>query len=188
MEFVDVVEKRAAYRALEKVEISDDLIREVAYLASRAPSCANKQPWRFIFVKDKAKLIELHEALTGGNYWAREASLLVAVFSEKELDCVVGDREYYLFGTGMATEQLMLAFVDKGYVAHAMAGFKEDLAKKILNIPVAMRLITLIAVGKKSENLSKLGEKHQLVEKTRSIRKPFEEFAFFNEYVKPTSD
>ncbi len=183
MEFVDVVEKRAAYRALEKVEISDELIREVAYLASRAPSCANKQPWRFVFVKDEKKLTELHEALTGGNYWAKEASLLVAVFSEKELDCVIGEREYYLFGTGMATEQLMLAFVDKGYVAHAMAGFKEGLAKEILKIPEEMRLITLIAVGKKSENLDKLGEKHQQAEKTRSVRKPFEEYAFFNEYA-----
>ena len=186
MEFEEVIEKRAAHRALDKIEISEELIREVAYQASRAPSCGNKQPWRFIFVKEEAKLKELHEALTGGNYWAKHASLIVAIFSDKEYGCVIGEREYYLFGTGMATEQLMLAFVNKGFVAHAMAGFKEGIAKQILKIPKEMRLITLVAVGKKSDDLSSLGEKHQISEKTRSTRKPFEEFSFFNEYVSPS--
>lgn len=182
MEFNDVIEKRSAHRALDNVEITDEFIHNIAYTASRAASCANKQPWRFVFVREKEKLTELHEALTGGNYWAKEASMLIAVYSKTEFDCVVGEREYYLFGTGMATAHLMLAIVNQGLVAHAMAGFNEKLAKEILKIPADMRLITLIAVGKKTDNLSKLGDKHKEVENKRSSRKAFIEFASIDEY------
>ena len=133
MELNDVIEKRKAYRAFEPIEITDEFIQDIAYKASRAASCANKQPWRFIFVRDEAALTELHEALGGGNYWAKKASMIVAVFSKSDLDCIIGEREYYLFGTGMATAHLMLAVVDNGLVAHAMAGYDEDLAKKALS-------------------------------------------------------
>lgn len=177
MELSEVIEKRKSFRAFESVEITDDFICDIAYKASRAASCSNNQPWRFVFVRDKDKLSELHEALSGGNYWAKEASLLVAVYSKKDFDCIVDEREYFLLGTGMATAHLMLAVVDKGLAAHAMAGFDENLAKKILDIPDDTTLITLIAVGKKSEDLSMLSEKHQAVENKRSLRKEFEEFA-----------
>ena len=182
MELKEVIEKRAAYRALEPVEISDEFIKEVAYQASRAPSCANKQPWRFVFVKDKEVLTQLHEALSGGNYWAKKASMLIAVHSNPEYGCIIGPKEYYLFGTGMATAQLMLSIVDKGLVAHAMAGFNESLAKEILHIPKENILITIIAVGKKTDDLSKLGEKHQEIETKRSVRKTFEETAHIDGY------
>ncbi len=182
MELSEVIEKRKAYRALESVEITDEFIQDIAYKASRAASCANKQPWRFVFVRSNSSLTKLHEALSGGNYWAKKASMIIAVFSNKEFGCNVGEREYYLFGTGMATAHLMLAIVDHGLVAHAMAGFNEALAKKILKIPEKMRLITVIAVGKHSDDFSHLGEKHRESETKRSSRKSFEEFAFIDEY------
>ena len=182
MDFEELIEKRKSYRALEPVEITEEFIRKIAYQASRSASCANKQPWRYVFVKSKDVLIRLHEVLSSGNYWAKEASMLIAVFSKKDYDCIAGEREYYLFGTGLATSQLILAIVNQGLVAHPMAGFNEDLAKTILNIPKEMRLITLIAVGKKTENLAKLNEKHIEQEKVKSTRKNFDEFAYIDSY------
>ena len=184
MELEEVIHKRRALRALEAVEITDDFVKEVANLAARAPSCANKQPWRFVFVRDKTVLKQLGEALTSGNYWAKDASMMVAVFSKLEFDCVVGEREYYLFDTGMATALLMLAIVNKGLVAHAMAGFNEEKAKEVLKIPKDMRLITLIAVGKQSNKIDHLSDKHQELEKMISKRMPFENFAYFDVYTK----
>ena len=181
MEFGELVHKRRAFRAMEPYDISEVFIREVANLAARAPSCGNKQSWRFVFIKDKQQLEKLHPALSGGNYWAKDASMLIAVFSKPDFDCIIGEREYYLFDTGMATLQLMLAIVNKGLVAHAMAGFNEKIAKEVLNIPEEMRLITLIAVGKHSSDLEgKLGEKHVEQEKMVSKRMEFDEFAYIN--------
>ena len=108
--------------------------------------------------------------------------MIIAVHSQPDMGCLIGPREYYLFGTGMATAHLMLSIVDQGLVAHAMAGFKEGLAKEILKIPEEHRLIALIAVGKRSDDLSKLGDKHQEDEQVRSSRSSFEEFAHIDRY------
>ena len=44
------IEKRRAYRSLEPVDIDDELIEDLAGSARLAPSCFNKQPWRYFVV------------------------------------------------------------------------------------------------------------------------------------------
>jgi len=107
--------------------------------------------------------------------------MLIAVFSKPDLDCIIDEHEYYLFDTGMVTLQLMLALVNKVLVAHSMAGFNEKIAKEVINIPEEMRLITLIAVGKRSSNPEdKLSEKHIEQEQIVSKRMVFDEFAYID--------
>ena len=182
MELREAIESRRAIRAFAPQAISDEDVQDMAYLASRAASCANNQPWRFIFVRESTQIEELHKALSGGNYWAKNAFMIVAVFSRRDLDCVVGGRDYYLLGTGMALAHLMLAAVEKGYAAHPMAGFDEELSRKILKIPEDMQIITLVAIGTQNPDLSALSEKHQKSEVTRSERKQFSEFAWLDTY------
>jgi len=49
----EAIKIRRAYRSLEPIEISDTLIMDLAEKAQLATSCMNKQPWNYIFVKDK---------------------------------------------------------------------------------------------------------------------------------------
>lgn len=56
MDVHEAIKKRRAYRSLEPAEITDELIKDLAYHSSLAPSCFNNQPWRFIFVYDKEML------------------------------------------------------------------------------------------------------------------------------------
>lgn len=184
MELKEVIEKRRAYRSLKPCEIDESLIRELAGCASLAPSCYNNQPWRFVFACEKNVLNELFKALPEGNSWAKSSSMIIAVFSKKEFDCVTGEREYYLFDTGMATAFLILRAVDLGLVAHPIAGYDEDRVKEILKIPRDMTVITLVIVGKRSEELSPfLSEKQIGWEKKRPERLKFEEFCFLNRYT-----
>ena len=183
MELKDVIEKRRSYKALLPIEITNELIEDLAKHAQLAPSCFNNQPWRFVFIYGKEDLEKFHPALSKGNVWAKKASIIVAVFSKKEFDCVVKDKIYYLFDTGMATAFLILRATDLGYVAHPMAGFKEDIAKEILNIPSEMKLITVIGIGKHNEDYENLLEEHQLEhERNRPERMKLEEFLYHNKY------
>jgi len=183
MELNKIFQNRRAYRTLGKLEITDGLINDLATAASLAPSCNNMQPWRFVFVYESNRLQELYESFAPGNYWAKKASLVIAVFSKKELDCVIKDREYYQFDTGMATAHLMLKATDLGLVTHPMAGFNPEKAREVLNIPEDMQLITLIAVGKRLETIDPtLSEKHQLQESQRPPRLNTEDFVYLNEF------
>lgn len=177
------ISKRRAYRSFDPIEISDELIRDLAEVAQIAPSCANKQPWNFIFINEKEQLNKIFTTLTEGNKWVEKASMIIAVFSKIDSDCVIKERLYYLFDTGLATAFIILRATELGLVAHPIAGFKESLAKTILKIPEEMRLITLVIIGKHSKEINPvLSDSMKLGEKQRPPRKPLKEFVFENYY------
>jgi nitroreductase len=183
MELKDVIEVRSSYRAFDHMEISDDMVREMAYSASRAPSCNNNQPWRFVFVREEKKLEELKETINRGNYWGKRASMIVAVFSKPELDCQIEQRDYNLLDTGMAMALLLLRAVDLGITTHPIAGFNQVRAKQVLNIPEEYQLLPLIIMGKRSDDLSLLVKDWQRDnEVKRSERKPLEEVMFMETF------
>ena len=185
MNVKEAIEKRRAYRSLDSIEISKELIIDLAKTAQIAPSCGNKQPWRFIFVNDKQQLNQLFTTLSEGNKWVEKASMIIAVFSKPEYDCLIGKRQYYLYDTGLATALLILRATELGLVAHPIAGFNEEKAKILLNIPNEMRLITLIIIGKHSKEINPvLSESMKLGEKQRPPRLSLEDLIFLNEYGK----
>ncbi|MBN1886211.1 MAG: nitroreductase family protein [Candidatus Krumholzibacteriota bacterium] len=173
-----LIEQRRAYRALAPVDVDDSLVRDLATCASLAPSCFNKQPWRFRFVTGGETLDRLFDALSPGNEWARRASMIVAVYSKDELDCLVKGREYYLFDTGLSVSFLVLRATELGLVAHPIAGFDEEEVARALEIPPGMTVITLIVVGRHDpEATDLLGEKQIEAERERPPRLSFGEFA-----------
>ncbi len=183
MNVKEAIEKRRAYRSLDAIKVSNDLIIDLANTAKIAPSCANKQPWRYIFINKKEKLNQLFTTLSEGNKWVEKASMIIAVFSKPEFDCIIKERRYYLFDIGMSTAFIILRATELGLVAHPIAGFNEEKAKSILNIPNDMRLITLVIIGRHSDQLNPvLSESMKLGEKQRPPRIPIEEFIFLNEY------
>lgn len=180
---MEIIERRRAYRSLGPAEIDEGLVRDLATAASLSASCFNKQPWRFVFAYDPEVLEKLKGAMNKGNEWTRAASLIVAVCSRKDLDCVVKEREYYLFDTGMATAFLILRATETGLVAHPIAGYNEDKAREILGIPADMRLITLVNVGKHLLPPNDLlNDQQKEIEKSRPERLPLTEIMRLNRF------
>jgi len=155
--------------------VTDKILNKLSRAASLAPSCYNNQPWRFVFVYEKEALAEFMEALSEGNSWAKDSSLIVAAFGDREDDCIVKERDYYLFDMGLAAENLMLQATEMGLVAHPIAGFNEKKAKKILGIPADKKLITLIVMGKHDVDTEEAQKEQQ-----RPDRLPLKEFVFHN--------
>ena len=185
MELKNTIQRRRAYRALEKVDIGLGTIEELAIAANLSASCFNNQPWRFVFVKDKTVLEGLHDALSKGNDWAKAASMIVAVFTKKDDDCVIRDREYYLFDTGMATAHLILRATDMGLIAHPIAGFSPKKVREVLGIPDEMLVITLVILGKHSPDSTELMNQNQIeVEKARPERQGLDHFVYLDRYQK----
>ena len=180
MEFRKVVDQRRALRSFAPAEVSDALIKDLAGVAGLAPSCSNKQPWRFVFVRSPAMLERMIATLAPGNAaWAKPASLIVAVWSQADLDCRTPDgRDYYQFDTGMASALLMLAATEKNLVSHPIAGFDPKAAGDVLALPVDAQVITLVIMGGHSQEISPALTDWQVKAETeRPPRLPFEGFA-----------
>lgn len=183
MDVHSAIEIRRALRSLDPVEITPELVRDLASHARLSPSCSNNQPWRFVFVFEPERLEALKPVYAEGNAWCHAASMVIAVFSRKEDDCVIRDREYHQFDTGMATAFLILRATELGLVAHPIAGFSPKKTREALGIPEEFQVITLVLVGKRASALNPvLSEKQVLAEASRPPRLPFERFAFMNGY------
>lgn len=181
MDVFHAIEERRAYRSLEPVEITEETIRDLSKSGGLAPSCFNNQPCRFVFVHDPEVLENMREAISKGNEWAYSASLIIAVFSKREDDCIIKDREYHQFDCGLAAGFLILRATELGLVAHPIAGYSPKKTKEILGIPEEYQVITLIIVGKHTEEINPvLSEKQVEWERKRPERLPFEKFTFIN--------
>ncbi len=183
MSITRLLNKRRAYRSLDPIEITEEMIESLAEGARLSPSCFNNQPWRYVFVYHREKLEEAFKALHRSNEWAKKASLIIAVFSKPDNDCRIKGRDYYLFDTGMATACIILKATEMELVAHPIAGFDEGKIREILKIPEDMQVITLIIVGRHSKAIDPvLSDKQVEWEKNRPERLQIKEFVYRDEY------
>ncbi|MDD3051495.1 MAG: nitroreductase family protein [Candidatus Cloacimonetes bacterium] len=177
MEFSEVVKQRRALRYLDKITVTNSMISYLTETASLAPSCYNNQPWRYVFVRNSKLIDQICGNMPDGNSWAKSGSMIVAVHTEKQDDCVIHGREYYLFDTGISAGFLMLAAQEIGLVAHPIAGYKEKSVKEILDISKEQTLIALIIVGKKTESFPEgISEEEKRTELNRPPRKAMADF------------
>jgi len=183
MDVKEAIQKRRAYRSLDPIDITEDLIRDLAGCAQLSASCNNNQSWRFVFVYEQDMLKKMHEVFPKGNAWAKSASMIIAVLSKMDYDCIIDDRVYHHFDTGMATAFLILRATELGLVAHPIAGYSPQKTREVLGIPNDIEVITLVIVGKHSNTINPvLSEKQVMQEKQRPERFPLEKFAYFNRY------
>jgi nitroreductase len=183
MDVGEAILARRAYRAFKTDMVSDEEVRELAEVASLSPSCFNNQPWRFIFVRDGKNISRVHEGLNDGNRWAKGAPMIVAAFSRKEDDCVIGSRSYHEFDLGLSVGFMILKAQEMGLVAHPLAGYDPDKVAKELKVPEEYNILALIVVGRHSNMIPDyFTENQRLGETQRPPRKGLGEFAYVEEY------
>ncbi len=182
-EILKAIEDRRARRALSDEPIDRNTAETLLRAAHLAPSCFNSQPWRLIPVDDPETLAAIKEAMPGANYWTGPSPLIVAVASRRDLDCTLSDnRDYFLFGCGMAIGSLMIQATSMGLIAHPIAGYKPLAVKEILGIPEDYTLITLVVVGRPGD-AEGLSEKHRTTEFGPRDRKPLEAVVSWNRFA-----
>jgi nitroreductase len=112
--------------------------------------------------------------------------VIVAVASHRDLDCKSSDnRDYFLFGCGMAVGFLMVQAVRMGYVAHPVAGYKPLLVKPLLKIPENYTLITLVNIGRRNNDFSLLNDEQKKDETGPRNRRPLDQVLSWNEFAMP---
>lgn len=179
-DIVPEIEKRRARRGYSDKPIQRDTIERIFDAATKAPSCSNKQPWRFLIASEGDALEKARAALNGGNYWAQVAPVLVVVTTRDEFDCQLSDdRNYAQFDTGMAVMGLMMQATREGLYAHPMAGFDPASLRESFGIEAETRVVTILALGYPGET-SHLNEKHAESERSERTRKPLDEVLQWN--------
>lgn len=176
------IKERRAYRSLSSNPINRETLNNILKASSLAPSCFNKQPWKYIIADKEDVLKEIHQALPENNKWAEKAPAVIIALTGIELDCSLPDkRDYALFDTGLSVMNLMLQAQKEGIIAHPMAGFDSLKIREHFHIPDNYIIIALIALGFPGSD-SELNDKQKEMESSQRIRKPIDEIASFNKW------
>ena len=161
MEVYEAIRSRVAIKEFRPDPIPQTVIRRILLAARWAPSQRNRQPWHFIVVDDKNTLTELGTLASSGTYIA-EAPLAIAVAMEE------GARNIHL-DSGRVIENMLLTAWADGVGTSYVGQIERDKAKKLLQIPAGMDLITImpygypteaaLAKGKRRKSLSEIAHK-----------------------------
>ncbi len=159
MELQTVIEKRHSCRAYLEREVSVEQIRECVEAARHAPSACNKQPWRFIAVKDvNLRMRICREAILPGVQmaWLTQAPVLMVLCMKKKLLThvlapLLSGIHYEYIDVGIAGEHFVLAAEERGLGTCWIGWINVVKVRKILDLPLNETPVSLISLGYPAE-------------------------------------
>jgi nitroreductase len=148
-------------------DLSDDVVRRILEAGRLAGSAVNRQPWRFLAVRDRQLLDQLADTVYASDN-LRGAKLAVAI--------VVSDSPG--FDCGRAAQNMMLAAWNDG-VGSCPNGMPEpQRAAEVLDLPDGERPLNILSFGypAKSRDPESRSPEEWVA---RANRKPFDEVVEF---------
>ena len=175
---VKILKDRHATRSISEEKLSEEVIADILEAARLAPSCYNKQPWRYLVLEsDEARAKGVEVFSEGNRPWAGRAPLLIIGYTQEKNDCVLPGRSYHQFDLGLSVMNLMLAATEHNLVARPMAGFDPEKAKELFGLAEEDQPLIMLAIGKPSEDEDHLAEHYRGLDSKARERKPLEEIA-----------
>jgi nitroreductase len=145
MDVYQCIRSRRTVRAYKPDPIPQEALHKVLQAARWAPSSSNTQKWNFVVVQDRGTLATLGKIATHGTFIA-QAPLVIAV--------VMDNAPRPQLDAGRALQQMELMAWSQG-IGMCFVGVREaeqqQAIKKLLSIPEAMELITLLPFGYPAE-------------------------------------
>lgn len=141
MTVMDVIRRRRSIRKYRPSEIPREHLLEILEAGRLAPSAGNRQPWRFIVVRDPDQRRRLAEAARGQMFIADAAAVLVAI-ADPEASPRWCEKDVMI-----AMENMVLAATELGYGSCYIGAFEEEGVKSLLKIPDGLRVVALLPIG-----------------------------------------
>lgn len=143
--------ERKSIRRYTKEQVTDEQVKELLKAAMAAPSAANKQPWEFIVIREKAtfeKIMEIHPY----SKMLSEASVAIVVCSDSGKELAEG---YGVLDCSAATENILLMAQSLGLGAVWLGVYPRpdrigDI-RGILAIPEEVIPLNVISIGYPAE-------------------------------------
>lgn len=140
MEIFEAIQNRRTVRGFSGDPIPRADIEKIVDAGRLAASGNNYQPWEFIAVSEPARVAGL---CLPADHWLSKAGAVIAVVMDPA-------SRWWVEDGAAAVQNMLLACTALGYGACWMEGYtrrNEEFLRRILGIPDALRLFTLVAIG-----------------------------------------
>jgi nitroreductase len=145
MEVLEAIKTRRSIRKYKPGPIPEKDLKRILEAARLAPSAGNKQPWRFVVVRDPETKEKLGE-IARGQTWISDAGAIVAALAMDRKSPEVYER-WAERDVMTAVEHIVLASWSLGYGTCWIGAFYEDQVKELLGVPEEMKVIVLLPIG-----------------------------------------
>jgi len=171
---LDILRERRSIRKYKDREIEREKIEQLMEAALRSPSSRGINPWRFVFVTDKATLAELSRAKESGSVFLKEAALGVVVCAAQ------GESDVWVEDCSIAAIILQLAGCSLGLGScwiqirnrmHSSNLSSEDYIKRVLGFPENFIVESMVAFGYPDEDKEPVPKEQLEYEKILHIPK-----------------
>ena len=172
METWDAVRARRNVRQYTDQPIARADLERICEAGRRAPSSRNWQPWDFVVVTGRERLIELAKAWPrGGQHIARSAATIALVGAEPQDQL---HRDWLQYDFGQATAYMMLTAADLGIGSGHSAVADQEQARRVLGFPDGSLCVSLIGLGYPADR--------PLRPLLRPARRPFDEVVHWDRW------
>jgi nitroreductase len=138
----DAIISRRNVRTYDDRPIPAEDLDRVLEAGRRAPSSRNTQPWDFVVVTERDRLVELATVWQGAGHIAHSAATIALITPVTEDGPIRAE-----YDLGQATMAILLAATDLGIGAGHSAVSDQDRARSVLGLPADVRCAYLIALG-----------------------------------------
>jgi nitroreductase len=171
MNVLDTIRTRRSVRKYKTDSIPDKDLKIILETAQQAPSAGNKQPWKFIIVRDAETKKKLGQKARR-QHWIGDAGVIIAALAMDKKDPSIYER-WVERDVMTAVEHMVLSAWELGYGTCWIGAFEQKDIKEILDIPEEMTVINLLPIGVPDQKPEPRG------------RKPFKEIFFAEKYGEP---
>jgi len=148
LDFYEVIRTRRSVRSYKNKPILEEVLNRVLETARIAPSGSNRQPWKFILVKDEALKQKMILACKNQTFVA-EAPVIVVACGKK----IPSNRGGYmgemsmLVDVSIAFTHLILAARAEGLGTCWIGAFNNHEVKRLLEVPNGYEVIAVTPLG-----------------------------------------
>lgn len=152
---LDLLFIRRSIRKFTDEKVPEDLIKVILSAGMAAPSAGNEQPWEFIVVDDKEKMIKVTGVHPFAAMLKSASHAIITCANPVKFKYPV---EYWIQDCSAATQNMLLAIAGLGLGACWLGTFpaieRIEGVRKIFGIPEEIIPVTMIALGYPAEERS----------------------------------
>jgi len=169
MELKEAIRKRESVRGFLDKPISEEQLNNVLEAARLAPSASNRQPTKFVVIRDSAKRKQLARAANNQAFIGEAPVVIAAVATDLEFTMPCGIKSYAI-EVAIAIDHMTLAAVDEGLGTCWIGAFSQERVKEILSVPDQYKVVVLLPLG------------HPRKERGHKPRKPLNEIVCYDSF------
>jgi len=169
MDFYEAIRKRYSVRAYQDKPVEEQKLQRVLEAGRLAPSSNNRQPWKFIVVRDT----ELRKGLgkVAEQPFVGQAPVVIVVVGLEPDRKMLCDVTADPVDCAIAIEHMALAAAAEGLGTCWIGHFRQDPCRELLGVPPAAKVIELLPLG------------YPAVEPGAKSRKPIEEIVAYEKFT-----